>query len=159
MSIQIRKATPEDAHQIYEMIRALAIYEREEISVKVSVETLRQQMLQPVRPFECLLAVQNGIPCGLAVYFFTYSTWEGSCSLYLEDLFVYQEARGTGAGAALMSALAAIARENGCRRFEWSVLDWNTPAINFYGKLGAQPVSGWTRYRMEGDTLQNFAPA
>ncbi|MBX3073557.1 GNAT family N-acetyltransferase [Candidatus Obscuribacterales bacterium] len=157
MSVLIRQAVPEDAPEIYEMIRALAEYENEENSVKVSAEDLREQMQLSERPFECLLAIQNGIACGFALYFYTYSTWEGSRSLYLEDLFVYPTARGTGAGAALMTALATIAQENQCRRFEWSVLDWNSPAINFYERLGAEPVSGWTRYRMEGDTLRNFA--
>lgn len=157
MSITTRQAHPEDAHEIYEMIRALATYEKEENSVKVSAANLREQMQLPERPFECLLAIKDGIACGFALYYYTYSTWEGSRSLYLEDLFVYPTARGTGAGAALMTALATIAKEKQCRRFEWSVLDWNSPAINFYERLGAEPVSGWTRYRMEGDTLRNFA--
>jgi len=157
MSIKVRQAVPEDAHEIYEMICALAEYEQEENSVKVSAENLREQMQLPERPFECLLAIQNGIACGFALYFYAYSTWEGSRSLYLEDLFVYPTARGTGAGAALMAELATIAQEQQCRRFEWSVLDWNSTAINFYEKLGAEPVSGWTRYRMDGDTLRNFA--
>ncbi len=157
MTVLTRQAVPEDAHEIYEMIRALAEYEKEENSVKVSADDLHEQMQLSERPFECLLAIQNGMTCGFALYFYTYSTWEGSRSLYLEDLFVYPTARGTGAGAALMTALATIAQEKQCRRFEWSVLNWNSSAIHFYERLGAEPVSGWTRYRMDGDTLRNFA--
>jgi GNAT superfamily N-acetyltransferase len=151
MTLSIRTARPEDADQLYQMILALASYEQEENSVKVSPQTLREQMRQAVPPFECALAEIDGIICGFALYFYAYSTWEGARTLYLEDLFVYPQFRGTGAGASLMRFLSDTARKNHCRRFEWSVLDWNQPAIDFYQRLGAEPVSGWTRYRMDAD--------
>ena len=94
---------------------------------------------------------------GFAVYFFNYSTWQGRLGLYLEDLYVSPEHRGKGAGKALLSHLAKIAVDNDCGRFEWSVLDWNTPSIEFYDSLGAKPQSEWIRYRMTGDALQNLA--
>ena len=89
----------------------------------------------------------------IAVYFFAYSTWEGTATLYLEDLFVREEFRGARIGAAMMKELAAIAQRNHCVRFEWSVLDWNRAAIDFYERIGAQPVAGWTRYRLAGEDL------
>ncbi len=94
---------------------------------------------------------------GMAIYFFNYSTWQGRNGLYLEDLFVEPEQRGAGIGKALLARLAAIAVERDCGRFEWSVLDWNTPAIEFYESLGARAQSEWVRYRLEGEALQALA--
>jgi len=157
MTVISRRATSDDASLLYGMIRDLARYEREENSVKVLPEELHAQMSQDAPPFECLIAEVDGKPCGFALYFFAYSTWEGTRTLYLEDLFVYPEFRGVGAGAALMRELARTARERNCKRFEWSVLDWNQTAIDFYERLGAKPVSGWTRYRVDGDGLKTLA--
>jgi GNAT superfamily N-acetyltransferase len=133
------------------MIYELAAYEREEQSVKVTESELERQLRQPVPPFGCLIAESNGVVCGFALYFYGYSTWEGTRTLYLEDLYVNPQFRGEGAGFALMRSLAQLADEQKCKRFEWSVLDWNEPAINFYRQIGAEPMQDWTRYRM--DTL------
>lgn len=149
MAIQIRRANPDDSLVLIYLIRELARYEKEEQSVKVSASELEYQMQQDNPPFQCLLAEADGVPIGFALYFFAYSTWEGKQTLYLEDLYVSAEFRGTGAGAKLMSRLAEIASENDCARFEWSVLDWNEQAIGFYNRIGARPVAGWTRYRVD----------
>lgn len=149
MSITIRNATPEDASIVYEMITELARYENAEHSVVVGVDELRQQLSQENAPFHCAIAECDGLPCGFALYFYAYSTWEGSRTLYLEDLFVKPGFRSAGAGFALMSHLADTAHKQNCRRFEWSVLDWNESAIAFYERLGARQVSGWTRYRLD----------
>jgi GNAT superfamily N-acetyltransferase len=136
------------------MICDLARYENEERSVKVTVEDLRRQLNQLDRPFECAIADLNGNPCGFALYFYGYSTWEGTRTLYLEDLYVCPEFRGAGVGAVLMLSLAQTAHENKCRRFEWSVLNWNQSAIDFYRRLGAKPMSGWTRYRLDAANIE-----
>jgi GNAT superfamily N-acetyltransferase len=151
MTVSIRAATAFDAQNLYRMIYELAAYEREEQSVKVTESELERQLRQPVPPFGCLIAESNGVVCGFALYFYGYSTWEGTRTLYLEDLYVNPQFRGEGAGFALMRSLAQLADEQKCKRFEWSVLDWNEPAINFYRQIGAEPMQDWTRYRM--DTL------
>jgi GNAT superfamily N-acetyltransferase len=104
-----------------------------------------------------LICENGGRPVGFAVYFFNYSTWLGRNGLYLEDLYVTPEARGCGAGKALLKHLARIAVDRGCGRFEWSVLDWNEPAIKFYESLGARPQSEWVGYRLTGRALLDLA--
>lgn len=136
------------------MICDLARYENEERSVKVTAADLDRQLSQAPPPFECAIAEIEGVPCGFALYFYSYSTWEGSRTLYLEDLFVSPEFRGAGIGAAVMLYLAHIAYQRECRRVEWSVLDWNESAIGFYERLGAKPVAGWTRYRMDAGAIE-----
>ncbi len=153
MAISIRRATAADAQLLHDLITELARYEKEERSVKVTARELQSQLQQPNPPFECAIAEADDEPIGFALYFYAYSTWEGKRTLYLEDLYVSPEARGTGAGAKLMSYLAEVARANNCPRFEWSVLDWNELAIGFYNKLGASPVAGWTRYRVDPTRL------
>ena len=149
MAISIRQATSADAQLLFDLITELARYEKEEHSVRVTASDLRHQMQQDNPPFECAIAEADGKPAGFALYFYAYSTWEGKQTLYLEDLYVSPQHRGTGAGASLMSHLAAVASEKNCARFEWSVLDWNELAINFYNRIGAKPVAGWTRYRVD----------
>src|SRR3546814_14563748 len=105
----------------------------------------------------CSSDLRDGVPIGYAVFFFSYSTWLGSNCLYLEDLYITPDQRGGGAGKTLLRHLAKIACDNDCGRFEWSVLDWNTPAIEFYKSLGAQPQEEWVRYRMDGKVLRDFA--
>lgn len=153
MTVSIRAATKEDAHNLYKMIYELACYEREPHSVKVTIDDLIEQLSRPNPPFECIIAEIEGKPSGFALYFYAYSTWEGSRTLYLEDLYVSQESRGAGIGIRLMKYLARVACQNGCKRFEWSVLDWNQVAIDFYRKLGARPVSGWEKYRLDEKTM------
>ncbi len=153
MAISIRRATADDAQLLFDLITELARYEREEASLKVTAPDLQDQMQQDKPPFECAIAELDGKPVGFALYFFAYSTWEGKPTLYLEDLYVCRQFRGTGLGASLMSHLAQVARERNCARFEWSVLDWNEKAIGFYNRLGAKPVSGWMRYRIDPDLI------
>jgi GNAT superfamily N-acetyltransferase len=157
MVISLRRATPDDSELLCRLIGDLARYEKEEESLKVTANTLTRHLSDPNPPFSAVLAECDGRAAGFALYFFAYSTWEGARTLYLEDLFVMPQDRGSGIGAKLMSFLATIAQESGCRRFEWSVLDWNRPAIDFYQKIGARPVSGWTRYRLDADGIDAFA--
>lgn len=153
----LRAATPADTDTILRFIRELAIYENAEHEVLSTPEHLQRTLFAPQPAVFGLIAELDGAPMGFAVYFFNYSTWQGQHGLYLEDLYVTPQARGVGAGKALLQRLAKIAVEKDCGRFEWSVLDWNTPAIDFYDTLGAKPQSEWIRYRLTGDALQHMA--
>lgn len=157
MSLQIRPATPDDAALILRFITELAIYERAEHEVKTDVAGIESSLFAESASASALICECNGLPIGYAVYFFNYSTWLGRNGLYLEDLYVTPEARGTGAGKALLKHLARIAVSRDCGRFEWSVLDWNEPAIQFYESLGARPQEEWTTYRLTGAALQALA--
>ena len=149
----IRPATIEDTPTICRLIRALAEYEQLAQEVILDEARLREHLFGP-RPFaEVLLAEEEGAVIGFALFFHNYSTFLSRPGLYLEDLFVVPEHRGKGHGKALLSAVARLAVERGCGRLEWSVLDWNEPALRFYGALGAQPVAGWTVYRLTGEAL------
>jgi len=152
----IRFAAPDDAPLIHDFIRALAAYEREPHAVEATPESIRAQLEEETPPFECMIAEMDGEPVGFALYFTTYSTWRGRPGLYLEDLFVPPERRGNGYGFALLERLAQIAVERGCGRLEWAVLDWNDLAIDFYKRLGAQPMAEWTVYRLTGDPLERL---
>ncbi|CAD7723428.1 hypothetical protein LMG31886_05210 [Xanthomonas hydrangeae] len=155
--LQIRSATPDDAALLHELVTALAVYEREPDAVKASPEELRASLFGDGATTHALICEQDGQALGFAVYFFNYSTWLGRNGLYLEDLFVRPQARGQGAGLALLRHLARLAVQRGCGRFEWSVLDWNAPAIAFYQAVGARPMEGWTVYRLDGERLTAFA--
>jgi len=155
--IAIRFATADDAPTILQFIRALADYEREPQAVKVTEATLRSQLSAPAPPFECLLAEHAGVPAGFALFFPTYSTWLGRPGIWLEDLFVLPEQRRHGVGTALLGRVGELARERGCGRLEWSVLDWNQLAIGFYAGLGARIMEQWRICRVEGDALRTFA--
>lgn len=159
MSLVIREAVPADADIILRFIRELAIYENAEHEVEATVETITSSLFGPGSVTSGLICERDGLPIGFAVWFQNYSTWQAKNGLYLEDLYVTPEARGSGAGKALLRHLANIAVEKGCGRFEWSVLDWNEPAIRVYQAIGAEPMSEWTRYRLTGDALKNFAAA
>jgi GNAT superfamily N-acetyltransferase len=153
----IRFATAHDCATILRFIRALAEYEKLSGEVVADEAQLRETLFG-VRPAaEVLLAEQAGAPVGFALFFQSYSTFLGKPGLYLEDLFVDPSARGRGAGLALMSALARIAIQRHYGRFEWSVLDWNEPALRFYRSLGALPQSEWTIQRMVGAPLEALA--
>ncbi len=149
----IRPATSDDAATILRFIQALADYEKEPDAVEVTADTLRTQMESESPPFECLIADTQDGPIGFALFFSTYSTWKGRPGLWLEDLFVPPEHRGRGAGAALLRRIAAIAVERNYARVEWAVLDWNQLAIDFYRRLGAEPMDGWTTYRLTDAAL------
>ena len=156
-ALTIRPATAADAPLLHELITALAVYEREPDAVKATVEDIRHSLFDPGATAHAVICERDGEALGFAVYFFNYSTWLGRNGLYLEDLFVRPEARGQGAGLALLRHLARTAVERGCGRFEWSVLDWNQPAIDFYRAAGARPMDGWSVYRMDGEALAAFA--
>jgi GNAT superfamily N-acetyltransferase len=153
----IRLATPTDIPAIVRLIRALADYEKLSHQVVVDEARLREHLFGPKPYAEVLLAEDGGQVVGYALFFHTYSTFLGRPSLYLEDLFVLPEQRGKGHGKALLARLARLAVERDCGRFEWMVLDWNTPAIQFYESLGAALAPEWKLCRMTGDALQRFA--
>ena len=157
MATAIRAATTADVAQILAFIRALAAYERAPDAVEATEEGLLRDGFGP-RPFyECLIAEHDGKPAGFALYFFNYSTWMGRAGIYLEDLFVYPELRGLGIGKALLKRVAAIAVEKGCARLKWEVLDWNTPAIDFYSAMGAEFLDTWRNVRVSGEPLLRLA--
>jgi len=153
----IRLATPTDLPAIIHLIRALADYEKLSHQVVIEEARLREHLFGPKPYAEVLLAEDGGQVVGYALFFHTYSTFLARPSLYLEDLFVLPEQRGHGHGKALLARLARLAVERGCGRFEWMVLDWNTPAIQFYESLGAAVSPEWKLCRMTGDALQRFA--
>jgi GNAT superfamily N-acetyltransferase len=155
--ISIRFATPEDAELILHFIRGLATYEHATDAVKATAAELRAQMESESPPFECLLAHDGDIAVGFALFYRSYSTWVGRPLLFLEDLFVEDRYRGSGAGFALIKRLAEITHERGYSRLEWRVLDWNEPAHRFYRAIGATPIDEWTIWRVEGDALQRLA--
>ena len=147
--LTIREATPEDAQTILDFIIGLAEFEHEPRStVQATVESIRRDGFGEGRLFETLIAQRSGVPIGMALFFPHYSTWTGTPALYLEDLFVVPEARGTGAGFALMRGLAEIAQSRGWQRLDLSVLDWN-PARAFYQQLGMTHESEWLLYRLD----------
>jgi len=153
----IRLATPTDIPAIVHLIRALAEYEKLSHQVVVDEARLREHLFGPKPYAEVLLAEEGGQVVGYALFFHTYSTFLGRPSLYLEDLFVLPEQRGRGHGKALLARLARLAVERDCGRFEWMVLDWNTPAIEFYESLGAALAPEWKLCRMTGEALRRFA--
>lgn len=153
----IRPATPADIATIRALIVELAVYEREPDAVKASEADLAAALFGDRPLAEAVLAEVDGVAVGLALFFTNFSTWAGKGGLYLEDLFVRPEARGAGIGKALLVHLAGIAVARGYGRFEWSVLDWNTPAIGFYKALGARPMDEWTVMRVEGAALAALA--
>ena len=157
MSLHIRTATADDAELILRFITDLAIYEKAEHEVQTDVAGIRDSLVGAGSTTHALICEQDGVAIGFAVYFFSYSTWLGKHGIYLEDLYVSPEHRGCGAGKALLQHIARLAVAQGCGRFEWSVLDWNTPAIDFYKAAGAKPQDEWTVYRLEGEALRRFA--
>ncbi len=156
-SFQIRQATVADVPLILQLIRDLATYERAPNDVVATEEGLREVLFSAEPSAKVLLAFENAQPVGFAVYFFNFSTWLGRPGLYLEDLFVKPEKRGSGYGRALLVHLAQIARERGCGRIEWAVLNWNDPAIQFYRNLGAAPMNDWTVFRLAGEGIDRLA--
>lgn len=154
----LRPAAEADLDTIIELIHALAEYEREPEAVRLERELLRSHLFGP-RPYaEVLLAeTLEGASVGFALFFHNFSTWEGRPGIWLEDLFVRPEHRGTGYGKALLVELARLAVERGCARLEWSVLDWNEPSIAFYKALGAISMDEWTNFRVTGPALAALA--
>ncbi|OWK23100.1 GCN5 family acetyltransferase [Rhizobium yanglingense] len=155
--LTIREAVREDAATLLGFIRELAIYEKAEHEVAATIEKIEESIFGTNSVTRALICEQDSRPVGMAIWFFNYSTWQAKNGLYLEDLYVTPAARGLGAGRALLKRLAEIALEAGCGRFEWSVLDWNEPAIRVYQAIGAEPMNEWIRYRLSGEALKNFA--
>jgi GNAT superfamily N-acetyltransferase len=154
---QIRPAGVGDVPIILELIRDLATYERAPEKVTATEEQLVDVLFGERPVAEVLLAFEAESPVGFAVYFYNFSTWLGRAGLYLEDLFVKPEKRGKGYGRALLVELAKIARDQGCGRMEWAVLNWNEPAIKFYRALGAKPMDEWTVFRLTRDEIASLA--
>ena len=157
MAISIVPATPEDVTQIWQFVVELAIYEREPDAVIATKEDFHRVLFCESPRAYAVMCRDGDIPIGFALYFYNFSTWLGRHGLYLEDLYVTPEHRGKGAGKALLKHLAGIAVAEGCGRFEWSVLDWNQPAIDFYEAMGAKPQSEWVGYRLTGEALEALA--
>jgi GNAT superfamily N-acetyltransferase len=154
---RIERATDRDVPLILRLIKELAEYERMSNDVVATEDGLRATLFGARPAAEVLIGYAGREPAGFALFFHNYSTFLGKPGLYLEDLFVVPAFRGRGYGKALLARLATIALERNCGRFEWSVLDWNEPAIGFYTKLGATPLDDWTIFRVTGDALQKLA--
>ena len=155
--LQIRAAQSEDVGTILKLIRGLAEYEHEPHAVEATEQDLLRDGFGDHPRFHCALAEWNGEPVGFALYFYNYSTWKGRHGIFLDDLFVYPEHRGKGIGKALLLHVARIAAAQHCGRYEWLVLDWNTPAIEFYESLGGKRMKQWLPVRVEGEALQELA--
>jgi GNAT superfamily N-acetyltransferase len=157
--IRLRAAVPGDVPLILRFIRELAEYERLAHQVVADEAGLAVALFGP-RPYaEVVIAEAAGEPAGFALFFHNFSTFLGRPGIYLEDLYVPPALRGRGIGAKLLSHLAALAEQRGCGRLEWSVLDWNEPAIGFYRRLGARPLDDWSVFRLEGEALARLAAA
>jgi len=163
MGTTIREAVPADVPLILEFIRALAVFEREPDAVTATEADLLRDGFGEQPYYHCLIAEEEleetgeKQPAAFAFYFFNYSTWTGRPGLYLEDLYVHTEFRGRGIGKALLARVAAIAVEKNCPRLQWEVLDWNTPAVEFYKSLGADFLDEWRNVRMTGAALERLA--
>ena len=157
MTLSIRVATRDDIGLIAQFIRALADYEKLLHEVRFDEAGLAEKLFG-ARPYaEVLIGEIEGSPEGFALFFHNFSTFEGKPGIYLEDLFVTPEARGSGLGTALLAELARLAVERDCARLDWSVLDWNEPSIGFYKALGAKALDEWTGFRLEGSALKALA--
>ncbi|MBN8622864.1 MAG: GNAT family N-acetyltransferase [Flavobacteriales bacterium] len=156
MAFIIRKAEAKDIATIFDLIKKLAVYEKLEKDVITSENELKENIF--TKNFaKVLIAEENEKPVGFALYFYNFSTFVGKPGLYLEDLFVEPECRGKGYGKALLIELSKIAEDENCGRFEWSVLDWNTPSIEFYKSLGAKPMDEWTVFRLDKEGISKLA--
>lgn len=154
--LMIRCAQEQDIPQILYFIKELAIYENMLDDVVATEDLLREWIFEKQKA-EVLLAEEDGIPVGFALFFHNFSTFLGRAGIYLEDLFILPEHRGKGYGKAFLRRLAQITMERGCGRLEWACLDWNKPSIDFYLSLDATPMDQWTVYRLTGDTLRRMA--
>lgn len=154
---RIRPAVEADAPLVLALICELAEYERLVGEVSATEADIREALFGPAPSAEAVIAMVGERPAGFALYFHNFSTFAGKRGLYLEDLYVRPEHRGRGVGRRLLRHLARLARERGCRRFEWAVLDWNESAIRSYRRAGAVPMDGWTVYRVTGAALDRLA--
>jgi GNAT superfamily N-acetyltransferase len=154
----VREAEPRDINSIGSLIRELAIYERAANEAVATDVQLHEAIFGVNAHVHCHVVECGGEVVGMALWFLNFSTWLGTSGIYLEDLYVRSEFRGRGYGLALMRALAAICVDRGYSRFQWWVLDWNSPSIDFYRSLGAEAMDEWTVFRLSGDALRAFAP-
>lgn len=157
MGTIVREATEQDVGRILGLIRELAEYERAPGEVSATEAMIYESLFSAKPSCEALIGEVDGVAQGFALFFHNYSTWKGSRGMYLEDLFVRPAARGQGLGVALFRRVAQIAVARGCPRMEWNVLDWNTPAIDFYARLGAVRMEEWTIHRLSGEALTRAA--
>lgn len=157
MGYIIRKAERSDAPAIFRFVCELAEFEKALDQVETTEEGIAEAIFGTGSVSEGLMAEIDGKPAGFAIYFFNFSTWQGRNGIYLEDLYVSPQFRGSGLGKALMTAVARIGVERNCGRMEWSVLDWNEGAIRVYDAIGGKPQDEWIRYRLDGDRLKRFA--
>jgi GNAT superfamily N-acetyltransferase len=156
-TFHLRPATAADVPVILRLVRALADYEKLSHEVTATEERLRRHLFGGRPAAEVILAGEDGVEAGFAVFFQSFSTFLGQPGIYLEDLYVRPEFRGRGWGKAMMVYLARLARQRECGRFEWAVLDWNKPSLDFYQAIGARPMSDWTVQRMTGEALAALA--
>lgn len=156
-ALTIRPATSSDVVAMHSLVRDLAVYEKLEHLMVSTPEDFHRELFAPDARVECIMAVEGQTAVGFALFFHNFSTFLGRKGLYLEDLFVKPECRGKGYGKALLIRLAQIAVERNCGRFEWSVLDWNTPSIDFYEAMGATVMPEWRIVRAAGDSLTRMA--
>lgn len=155
--IVIREAIKEDSALILGFVKDLARFEKAEEEVIATVSDIQESIFGDQSTAKAIIGEMNGEPIGFAVYFYNYSTWLGRNGLYLEDLYISPQNRSLGAGKAMLKYLARKAVFHNCGRFEWSVLDWNEPAIQFYESIGARPKSEWVGYQLAGQALTSFA--
>ena len=155
--LQLRAAEPADVPTILKLIRGLAEYEHVPEAAEATEQDLLRDGFGPQPRFHCVLAEWGGASAGFALYYYNYSTWKGRPGIFLDDLFVWPEYRGRGIGKSLLLHVARIAAEQNCGRYEWLVLDWNTPSIEFYESLGARLMKQWLPMRVEGDALRELA--
>jgi GNAT superfamily N-acetyltransferase len=155
--LALRDATPADVPLLLRFVRELAEYERLSTHARATADTLHAALFGDTPRAYALLADLSGVPVGFAVWFYNFSTFEARAGLYVEDVFVVPAQRGKGVGRAMFRALARRAVEQGCARMDWTVLDWNRPAHDFYRGIGARPVAGWTMQRLEGVALAALA--
>jgi GNAT superfamily N-acetyltransferase len=159
VTITYRTATEPDAQTVYDLILALAEYEKLAHEVVASVDDIRASMFGNHPKAHAVLAESGGDVVGFALYFYNYSTFQGKAGIYIEDLYVYPEHRGQGIGEGFFKHLCRKAMDEDCGRIQWWVLDWNEPSIEFYKKMGAQMMDEWTVCRLEGEAIQNLAVA
>lgn len=155
--VEIRKGTESDLPGVMELIKELAIYEKAPDEVDNTIEKMKEEGFGPQPVFKFLVAVKGQAIIGLALYFYSYSTWKGKC-IYLEDLIVTEPERGSGVGRKLFDAVAEIAKKENAGRLQWQVLDWNEPAINFYKGLGAELDGEWFNCKLRREQLQEYTP-
>ncbi|THF48273.1 GNAT family N-acetyltransferase [Allorhizobium terrae] len=157
MTFSIRRAREQDVPVILRFITDLAIFEKAEHEVLATQDSLKATLFGTGSVTEAAILEKDGVAAGFAVWFYSYSTWLSRNGLYLEDLYVDPAHRGGGGGTMLLRYLAKLAVEKGCGRVEWSVLDWNEPAIRVYNQIGGEPQTEWIKYRLSGDALKRFA--